>query len=50
VLAANFAAWLTYFWDREAKSFKADPADDILKNCLITHGGAVVHPQFAPKP
>lgn len=49
VLAANFAAWLTHFWDEKAKSLKLDLNEEILKGCLITHGGAVVHPQFAPK-
>lgn len=49
VLAANFAAWLTHFWDEKAKTLKLDQNDEILKGCLLTHGGAVVHPQFAPK-
>lgn len=50
VLAANFAAWLTHFWDGQAKTLKLDLQEEILKGCLLTHGGAVVHPQFAPKP
>ncbi|HYC70302.1 MAG TPA: NAD(P) transhydrogenase subunit alpha [Opitutaceae bacterium] len=49
VLAANYAAWLTHFWDDKARALRADLADEILKGCLITHGGVVVHPQFAPK-
>jgi NAD(P) transhydrogenase subunit alpha len=49
VLAANFAAWLTHFWDPERKALRLDPPDEILQGCLITHGGAIVHPQFAPK-
>ncbi len=49
VLAANYAAWITHFWDGTQKTLRADLADEILKGCLITHGGAVVHPQFAPK-
>jgi H+-translocating NAD(P) transhydrogenase subunit alpha len=49
VLAANYAAWFTHFWDEQAKSLKADLEDEILKGCLITHGGAIVHPQFASK-
>lgn len=49
VLAANFAAWLTHFWDGQAKTLKLDLQEEILKGCLLTHGGAVVHPQFAPK-
>jgi H+-translocating NAD(P) transhydrogenase subunit alpha len=49
VLAANFAAWITHFWDEKGKSFRADLGDEIMKGCLITHDGKVVHPQFAPK-
>lgn len=50
VLGANYAAWITHFWDTSLKSLRLDLNDEILKGCLITHGGAVVHPQFAPKP
>ncbi len=46
VLAANYAAWITHFWDEKQKVLRDDLADEILKGCLITHGGAVVHPQF----
>lgn len=49
VLAANFAAWLTHFWDEKQKSLRLDPPDEILQGCLLTRGGAIVHPQFAPK-
>ncbi len=49
VLAANFAAWLTHFWDAQQKTLRLDPPDEILQGCLLTRGGAVVHPQFAPK-
>ncbi|MBX3748894.1 MAG: NAD(P) transhydrogenase subunit alpha [Opitutaceae bacterium] len=49
VLAANFAAWFTHFWDAQQKTLRLDPPDEILQGCLITRGGAVVHPQFAPK-
>ncbi len=47
VLAANYAAWITHFWDPTAKALRLDLADEILKGCLITHGGRIVHPQFA---
>jgi NAD(P) transhydrogenase subunit alpha len=47
MLAANYAAWITHFWDPKAKALRLDQADEILRGCLITHGGAVVHPQFA---
>jgi NAD(P) transhydrogenase subunit alpha len=49
VLAANFAAWLTHFWDAKTKSLRLDPPDEILRGCLLTRGGAIVHPQFAAK-
>ncbi len=49
VLAANYAAWIAHFWDAGRKTLRLDAADEILKGCLITHGGAVVHPQFAAK-
>lgn len=48
--AANIAAWVTHFWDAKEKSLRLDPADEILKGCLLTRDGAIVHPQFAPKP
>jgi NAD(P) transhydrogenase subunit alpha len=47
VLAANYAAWITHFWDATNKALRLDPADEILKGCLITHDGKIVHPQFA---
>jgi NAD(P) transhydrogenase subunit alpha len=49
VLAANFTAWITHFWDEKAARLRDDLADEILKGCLITHGGAIIHPQFAAK-
>jgi NAD(P) transhydrogenase subunit alpha len=47
VLAANYAAWITHFWDGSRKALRLDVSDEILKGCLITHGGAIVHPKFA---
>jgi len=49
VLAANYAAWITHFWDEKEKVFRADLNDEILKGCLITHDGAIIHPQFVNK-
>jgi len=37
----NLGNLLEHFWDREAKSFKLDPENDIQKHCLITHDGIV---------
>lgn len=50
VLAANFAAWITHFWDEESKTLKIDREDEIMQGSLITHEGAIVHERFAPKP
>jgi NAD(P) transhydrogenase subunit alpha len=47
VYASNLAAFLEHFWNKEAKTLRIDPNDELLRACLITHGGAVVHPQFA---
>ncbi len=33
-------------WDKEAGQFVLDLDNDILPGCVITHGGAVVHPTF----
>ncbi len=48
MLAANFAAWITHFWDEEAKTLKLDREDEILKGCLITYDGTIVHERFQP--
>ena len=47
VLAANFAAWITHFWDAENRRLRLDAADEILQGCLITRDGEIVHPRFA---
>lgn len=39
----NLGNLVDHFWDREAKTFKLDPSNDILQHCLVTHGGAVCH-------
>lgn len=47
VLAANYAAWIEHFWDSGAKKLRLEADDEILKGCLLTRDGAIVHPQFA---
>ncbi len=49
VYAANLAAWITHFWDTETKTLNLNPDDEILKGCLLTRDGTIVHPTFAPK-
>jgi NAD(P) transhydrogenase subunit alpha len=45
----NLFNLLDEFWNKETKQFDLKLDDDIIKSCLITHGGAVVHPTFAVK-
>ncbi len=41
--ARNLLNFLTAFWDKEAKRLNLDWTDDILKGCVVTHEGQVVH-------
>ena len=42
--ASNMFNLVEDTWDAEAKQFVLDMENDILPGCVITHGGAVVHP------
>ncbi len=47
----NLVNLVEHFWDREQKAFALRRDDELLKGCLVTHGGAVVHPRLpGPKP
>ncbi|MEZ5276537.1 MAG: NAD(P) transhydrogenase subunit alpha [Opitutaceae bacterium] len=46
VFSSNLAAFIEHFWDAEAKTFNLNLEDEIMKGCLITHGGKVVHERF----
>jgi NAD(P) transhydrogenase subunit alpha len=46
VFAANLSAFIEHFWDAEEKVMKIDLEDEIMRGCLITHGGEVVHERF----
>jgi NAD(P) transhydrogenase subunit alpha len=39
----NIVNLLDEFWDKEKKSLDLDPADDIVKGCVITRGGEIVN-------
>ena len=41
--SSNIVNLLDEFWDKETKTLKLDPADDIIKGCVITRGGAIVN-------
>jgi NAD(P) transhydrogenase subunit alpha len=46
VLSANLTGLLEEFWDKDAKQFVLKLEDEILKGCLITHGGQICHPDI----
>ena len=43
LFSRNLLNFMTAFWDKEAKRFNLDWADNILKGCAVTHEGKVVH-------
>jgi NAD(P) transhydrogenase subunit alpha len=50
VYAANLANFVEHFWNKETKTLPIDPEDELMKGCLLTHGGEVVHELFKEKP
>ena len=46
MLSGNFTAFLTHFYDREAKEFKVNMDDEIMRGCLLTQGGTIIHERF----
>ncbi len=42
----NLFNFLDEFWNTEKKMFELRTDDEIIKSCLITHGGTIVHPAF----
>ena len=47
--ARNIYNFIAAFFDKERKSFDADPDDAIIKAVTLTRGGTVVHEAFAAK-
>ncbi|OAI43478.1 NAD(P) transhydrogenase subunit alpha [Verrucomicrobia bacterium SCGC AG-212-E04] len=39
----NIGNFVEHFWDADTKAFRLDREHEILKGCLITHGGEIVH-------
>ena len=46
MFSGNIFALLEHFWDTENSTFKFDTDDEILKGCLITSNGKIVHERF----
>jgi len=39
----NVVSLLEEFWDKDAKTLRLDPSDDIVKGCVLTRDGAIVN-------
>jgi len=50
VYAANLVALVEEFWDKKEKVFNLKLDDEIIKACLVTHGGKIVNEKLLPKP
>ena len=46
MLSGNFTAFLTHFYDKDAKEFKVNLEDEIMRGCLLTQGGKIIHERF----
>ena len=50
VYSANLSHLIEYLWNKDTQTLHIDREDEILKGCLLTHQGAIVHPQFLRSP
>jgi len=50
VYAANLYNLIEEFWDKQNKTFNLKLDDEIIKGCLVTHGGKIVNEKLAAKP
>ena len=48
MFSGNITAFLTHagFYDKEAKEFRVNMEDEIMKGCLLTQGGKIIHERF----
>ncbi|MFP4165599.1 MAG: Re/Si-specific NAD(P)(+) transhydrogenase subunit alpha [Opitutales bacterium] len=46
VYANNLLGLIEDYWDKEGSTLTLDPADELLKHCVLTHKGAICHPDF----
>ncbi|MCC3349753.1 NAD(P) transhydrogenase subunit alpha [Ruminococcus albus] len=46
MLSGNFTAFLTHFYDKESKELLVDLNDEIMRGCLLTQGGKIIHERF----
>ncbi len=50
VYSANLLALIEEFWDKQNKEFVLKLDDEIIKGCLVTHGGKIVNEKLIAKP
>ena len=46
MLSGNFTAFLTHFYNKETKEFEVNLDDEIMKGCLLTKDGQIIHERF----
>ena len=46
MLSGNISAFLTHFYNKESKDFEVNLGDEIMKGCLLTKDGAIIHERF----
>jgi len=44
--SSNLGNFTEHFWDKQSGRFALNLDNDLIKGCLLTHAGAIVHPQF----
>jgi NAD(P) transhydrogenase subunit alpha len=49
VYAANLVSLIEEFWDKPNKTFVLKLDDEIIKGCLVTHGGKIVNEKLIAK-
>lgn len=47
MFSGNITAFLTHFWNKEQNELIVNMDDEIMKGCLLTSDGKVIHPRFA---
>ncbi len=50
VYAANLLALVEEFWDKQTNQFVLNLDDEIIKGCLVTHGGRIVNEKLITQP
>ncbi len=46
MLSGNISAFLTHFYNKEQKEFLVNTEDEIMRGCLLTQNGKIVHERF----